>query len=180
MGEFPDATIAGRRKRSTSLYAAYGSNLHPRRLRERIRSAKLRGTAFLGKYTLQFHKRGQDRSAKCGFTDCGRGLHVAVFEVDDRDRPILDAFEGVGKGYDVDEISVPRFGRCFTYVASRTHIDELLQPFDWYREMVLLGCSRHGFPRHYRERIAAVPAIPDPDPARREKNWRTVELLRRR
>jgi hypothetical protein len=167
------------RMKSTSLYAAYGSNLHPERLRERIRSAKLRGTAFLGKYTLQFHKRGQDRSAKCGFTDCGRGLHVAIYAVDDPDRKVLDAIEGVGKGYDVDEISVPGFGRCFTYVASRTHIDELLHPFDWYREMVLLGCLWHAFPAHYRERVAAVPVVADPDPVRREKNWRTVDLLRR-
>ena len=167
------------RGKSTSLYAAYGSNLHPGRLRERIRSAKLRGTAFLSRYTLQFHKRGQDRSAKCGFTDCGRGLHVAVYEVDDADRKVLDRIEGVGRGYDVDEISVPGFGRCFTYAASRTHIDELLRPFDWYREMVLLGCLRHAFPAPYRERIAAVAVIADPDPVRRESNWHTVERLRR-
>ena len=81
-------------RQSTSLYAAYGSNLHPRRLRERIRSATLRGTSFLHKYTLQFHKRGQDRSAKCGFSDCGQGMHVAVYEVDDADRKVLDVIEG--------------------------------------------------------------------------------------
>ncbi len=164
---------------STSLYAAYGSNLHPERLRERIRSATLRGTSFLRKYTLQFHKRGQDQSAKCGFTDCGQGLHVAVYEVDAADRPVLDAIEGVGKGYHVDEISIPGFGNCFTYVASGTHIDEVLRPFDWYREMVLLGCLRHAFPAPYCARIAALPVIEDPDPVRRETNWSTVERLRR-
>lgn len=167
-------------KQSTSLYAAYGSNLHPQRLRERIRSATLRGTAFLRKYTLQFHKRGQDESAKCGITDCGAGLHVAVYEVDGTDRKVLDGIEGVGKGYEVDEINVPGFGKCFTYVASHTHIDELLQPFDWYREMVLLGCLRHAFPAPYCAQIAALPVIEDPDPVRREKNWRTVELLGQR
>ena len=166
-------------KRSTSLYAAYGSNLHPRRLRERIRSATLRGTGFLQKYSLQFHKRGQDRSAKCGFSDCGEGMHVAVFEIDDGDRKILDGIEGVGKGYDVDEISVPGFGKCFTYAAARSHIDELLHPFDWYREMVLLGCLAHAFPAAYRERIAAIPVIEDPNAVRRTKNWHTVELMRR-
>ena len=169
-----------KRRQSTSLYAAYGSNLHPRRLRERIKSATLRGTGFLQKYTLRFHKRGQDRSAKCGFSDCGEGMHVAVYEVQDADRKILDAIEGVGKGYDVDEIGVPGFGKCFTYVAAHTHIDELLRPFDWYREMVLLGCLRHAFPATYCERIAALPVIEDPDTARRKKNWRTVDLLRRR
>ena len=166
-------------RRSTSLYAAYGSNLHPRRLRERIKSATLRGTSFLQKYTLQFHKRGQDQSAKCGITDCGQGLHVAVYEVDAADKKVLDTIEGVGKGYDIDEISVPGFGKCFTYVASHTHIDELLEPFDWYREMVLLGCLRHAFPAPYCERIAAIPVIEDPDPVRRDRNWSTVNVLRR-
>jgi gamma-glutamylcyclotransferase len=167
------------RSPSTSLYAAYGSNLHPQRLRERIRSATLRGTGFLHKYTLQFHKRGQDNSAKCGFSDCGEGLHVAVYEMNAADRSVLDGIEGVGKGYDVDEVNVPGIGKCFTYVASRTHIDDILRPFDWYREMVLLGCLRHAFPTPYCERIAALPVIEDPDPVRRERNWRTVELLKR-
>ncbi len=167
-------------RQSTSLYAAYGSNLHPQRLRERIRSAALRGTSFLRGYTLQFHKRGQDQSAKCGFTDCGQGLHVAIYEVEAADRKVLDTIEGVGKGYDVDEISVPGFGKCFTYVASHTHIDDLLHPFDWYREMVLLGCLQHAFPAPYCEQIAALPVIEDPDPARRAKNWSTVEKLRPR
>mgnify|MGYP001545987034 FL=1 len=167
------------RKQQTSLYAAYGSNLHPQRLRERIRSATLRGTGFLRKYTLKFHKRGQDQSAKCGITDCGQGLHVAVYEVEAADRKVLDSIEGVGKGYDVDELSVPGFGRCFTYVASHTHIDEWLHPFDWYREMVLLGCRQHAFPEPYCEQIAALPVIEDPDQARRELNWRTVDVLRR-
>lgn len=167
------------RIRSTSLYAAYGSNLHPHRLRQRIKSAALRGTGFLCKYTLQFHKRGQDQSAKCGLSECGQGLHVAVYEVDDADRKILDTIEGVGRGYDVDEISVPKFGKCFTYVAAHTHIDDLLRPFDWYREMVLLGCLRHAFPASYCDRVAAIPVVEDPDPARRDENWRTVQLLRR-
>lgn len=167
-------------RQSTSLYAAYGSNLHPQRLRERIRSAALRGTGFLRRYTLQFHKRGQDQSAKCGFTDCGQGLHVAIYEVEAADRKVLDTIEGVGKGYDVDEISVPGFGKCFTYVASHTHIDDLLHPFDWYRELVLLGCLQHAFPAPYCEQIAALPVTEDPDPVRRAKNWSTVEKLRQR
>lgn len=168
------------RKQPTSLYAAYGSNLHPQRLRERIKSATLRGTGFLGRYTLRFHKRGQDDSAKCGISECGQGLHVAVYEMDEADRRVLDGIEGVGKGYEVDGVSVPGFGQCFTYVASRSHIDDWLQPFDWYREMVLLGCLKHAFPAPYCERIAALPVIEDPDPARRERNWRTVERLKRR
>ena len=159
-------------------YAAYGSNLHPRRLRERIANARLVGTSFLKQYTLRFHKRGQDQSGKCGISDCGRGLHVAVYEMDEDGKRQLDAIEGVGKGYEVGSLDVPGFGDCFTYVAAGSHIDELLHPFDWYREMVLLGCLRHAFPGAYCERIAAMPAIEDPDPRRRSDNWRIVERLR--
>ena len=42
-----------------------------------------------------------------------------------------------------------------------------------------LGCLRHAFPAAGCERIAALAAIEDPDHVRRERNRRTVELLRR-
>jgi hypothetical protein len=41
------------------------------------------------------------------------------------------------------------------------------------------GCLRRVFPPACCERIAALAAIEDPERVRREKNWRTVELLRR-
>ena len=99
------------RGQSTSLYAAYGSNLHPQRLRERIRSATLRGTGFLREYTLRFHKRGQDNSAKCGFSDCGEGLHVAVYEMNAADRTVLD---GIGMS-----LSMPRAAVRFAHWLDR-------------------------------------------------------------
>jgi gamma-glutamylcyclotransferase (GGCT)/AIG2-like uncharacterized protein YtfP len=159
-------------------YAAYGSNLHPQRLRERIEHAKLVGTSFLEQHTLQFHKRGQDQSAKCSFSSCGRGMHVAVYEIDESGKQVLDRIEGAGRGYNVANLHVPDIGECFTYIAARTHIDELLQPFDWYREMVLLGCRSHAFPGAYCDRIAAIPAVADPDAGRRAKNWEIVDRLR--
>ncbi len=161
-------------------YAAYGSNLHPRRLRERVAHATCVGTSFLRQHTLQFHKRGQDRSAKCSFSSCGQGMHVAVYEIDESGKQTLDRIEGAGKGYDVANLHVPGFGECFTYIAARTHIDELLQPFDWYREMVLLGCREHAFPSTYCESIATIPVIEDPDRERRANSWGIVERLRQR
>lgn len=160
------------------LYAAYGSNLHPGRLRARIASARLVGTSFLSRYSLRFHKRGRDRSAKCGLSNCGQGAHVAIYEIDDDDKQVLDRIEGVGMGYDTAVVEVPGFGNCGTYFASQSHIADCLQPFDWYREMVLLGCLTHAFPGTYCNRIAALPAIADPDPQRARENWRIVGRLR--
>ena len=107
-------------------------------------------------------------------------MHVAVYEIDRAGKRKLDRIEGVGRGYDVGHIDVPGFGRCFTYLAASTHIDDLLHPFDWYREMVLLGCLRHAFPGAYCDRIAAMPAMADPHHQRRARNWRIVDTLRGR
>ena len=50
---------------ATLLYFAYGSNLHPERLRERVPSAESLGVARLEAHVLRFHKRGRDGSGKC-------------------------------------------------------------------------------------------------------------------
>jgi hypothetical protein len=42
-----------------------------------------------------------------------------------------------------------------------------------------LGCLRHAFPAACCERIAALAAIEDPERVLRERNRRTIELLRR-
>lgn len=160
------------------LYAAFGSNLHPRRLQERIPAAIPSGSAFLPGWSLSFHKRSEDTSGKCNISNPGDGVHLAIYRIGADDKHRLDEIEGVGLGYDAGEIEVPGFGRCSTYFAAQTHIDDTLIPYDWYREIVLCGCRWHGFPQAYVARIAGLETVPDPNPARSDKNWRTVERLR--
>ena len=73
---------------------------------------------------------------------------------------------------------MPGFGRCATYVAAESHIDETLEPYDWYREIVLLGCRKLALPRDYLARIEGVSARRDPEPHRHAENWHLIELLR--
>lgn len=49
----------------TVLYFAYGSNLCLPRLRSRVPSVALVGTAVLSGYELRWHKRSTDTSGKC-------------------------------------------------------------------------------------------------------------------
>ncbi len=160
------------------LYAAYGSNLHPQRLRLRTASAQLLGTAHLPDWSLRFHKLSVDRSGKCSIEMGSTGVYVAVYEMSARDKQVLDRIEGVGKGYADVTIDVPGFGRCATYIATESHIDEALAPYDWYRELVLLGCRELALPQDYVERIHGVAVLPDPEPRRHEENWRIVKMLR--
>lgn len=159
-------------------YAAYGSNLHPVRLTERLPSAQLIGPGFLPNHRLHFGKRSIDTSGKCSIAPEGSGIRVAVYELNIADKRRLDDIEGVGRGYSDEIIEVPGFSACSTYVGEPSHIDESLLPYDWYRELVLLGCRFHGFPAEYTAAIEALETVVDPDAERSAMNWRLIERIR--
>lgn len=156
-------------------YAAYGSNLHPVRLSARILSARLLGTAAVSGWTMSFNKKGDDGSAKCNIRAADAEIHVAVYEVDRHGKIVLDAIEGVGFGYRTLMISVPGFGSCHTYIAAQSHIEDELQPYSWYKQLVLTGCEALDFPRDYIAGVQAVEAVSDPDGQRHAANWAIVE-----
>jgi len=157
-------------------YAAYGSNLHPVRLNARLPAAELLGTARLDGWSLEFHKRGRDGSGKCSVLPGGSGVALAVYALSLRDLATLDAIEGVGMGYTRRVVEVPSYGACHTYVAEAGHVDDSLTPFDWYRELVILGAKHHAFDASYIDRLTTVAAASDPDQNRHAEHW---ELIRR-
>lgn len=159
-------------------YAAYGSNLHPLRLKARTPSARLVGTGYLPDWSLCFHKRSVDKSGKCSIQSGSSGLYVAVYQMSAADKQELDRIEGVGRGYEDTTIVVPRMGVCATYVAADSHVDESLVPYDWYRELVRLGCHELDLPAAYVRQIEQMPAVPDPDSDRHLANWKIVQMLR--
>jgi hypothetical protein len=161
------------------LYAAYGSNLHPARLAQRVPSARLLGTSVIDGYELRFNKRSfVDGTGKCTIGPGNGVVHTAIFAMTGADKRRLDEWEGLGKGYDDTEIELPEFGVCRTYIAAATALDDDLKPVDWYRELVLLGCQKHRFPADYVRAIERIEAIEDPDRARRRAHWRLVRQLR--
>lgn len=160
------------------LYAAYGSNLHPLRLRWRLPAVRFIGTAAVPGWRLRFHKRSIDVSGKCNIVRSAGRIHVAVYDLDASSLQLLDVIEGAG--YKRRPISVPDFGDCHIYVAAACHIDDALLPYAWYRELVLLGAERHGFPDTYRSAIDRIPTIPDPDAKRARKQQMLITEMRLR
>lgn len=160
------------------LYAAYGSNLHPLRLSLRLPRSRFQGTAVISGRKLCFHKRSIDESGKCNIATSEGNIHVAVYEVDSQERIRLDWIEGVGLGYFVETIVAPGFGQCFTYVAAPAYIDNRLQPYSWYKELVLAGCEVLEFPVDYVAMIRDIVAIDDPDKDRHASNMRIVQMTR--
>ena len=161
------------------LYAAYGSNLHPMRLVQRVPSAKLIGTGIVPGFGLRFHKRSLDGSAKCDIVEADSDIHVAVFDIPFAEKPLLDKVEGLGSGYDEKQIAVPGFGDCQTYKAAETHIDPALTPYSWYKALVLVGSAFNNFTKRYIQSIQDVSDQRDPDEQRHAKNMALVEAMRR-
>ena len=166
----------------TQHYLAYGSNLHPLRLAERVPSSRLLAITRLARHTVSFVKRSRDRSAKCSlvFTDDPDDAALcAVYELDEAERYLLDRAEGFGTGYEEAGFEVRVNGWAvvaFTYVVAASHFVTGLAPYDWYKALVLEGARFHGFPDNYIARLDDIQCMPDPDPAR---NRRHAELLDR-
>lgn len=161
-------------------YFAYGSNLHPLRLRARTPSYSVLGRAKLRGYRLRFHKRGRDCSAKCDAWWTGRSGDVVqgvVYRIARGDRRNLDRAEDLGRGYDRVRVWVSMGGRqrlVFTYLARPEAIAEELQPFDWYLDYVLHGARHRGLPGRYLARVRRETSVRDPNSARRRLNRRML------
>ncbi|MDX1604973.1 MAG: gamma-glutamylcyclotransferase family protein [Candidatus Competibacterales bacterium] len=162
-------------------YFAYGSNLLPQRLRERVPSSRPLDTATLTGHVLRFHKCGGDGSAKCNVLHTGRaedrvfGVVYAMLAVE---QPLLDRAEGLGAGYRRAGLTVrtaTRSYRTFCYIAEPDYIDEALRPYSWYRRLVLDGARHHGLPADYVAALARVRARRDPNPERHARHWRLLE-----
>lgn len=160
------------------LYAAYGSNLHPVRLSCRLPASRFLGTAIVAGKRLCFHKRSIDKSAKCNIVAGSGSIHVAVYELDQQERALLDQIEGVGSGYSVETVEALGFGDCFTYVAATSHIDNGIRPYSWYKDLVLAGCEALELPVDYVAMIRNIAAVDDPDKERHASNMQIVARAR--
>ncbi len=157
---------------NTLHYLAYGSNLHPKRLAARVPSARPLGVVPLRGHRLGFHKRGRDLSGKCLYyrtQDAADMVFGVLYEIAQTEKAQLDRAEGAGRGYDEERLELSIGGRryaSFLYAASASHIDSALNPFHWYKRMVVAGARYHRLPGAYVAALEAVPSVEDADPAR--------------
>ncbi|MBD3670183.1 MAG: gamma-glutamylcyclotransferase [Gammaproteobacteria bacterium] len=162
-------------------YLAYGSNLHPLRLLERVPSSRPVGRVELEGFRLAFHKLGQDGSGKCNIVESDNPedrVHAALYTLAREEKPLLDGFEGAG--YSVEYLEVPWQGRriqAFVYIAEAPYIDDKLAPYHWYKEIVRLGASHLDLPGHYIQYIEEHESIQDPDLERDSKHARLIERI---
>jgi len=164
-------------------YFAYGSNLHPMRLMQRVPSAELIGVTEHPNHKLTFHKKSNDDSSKCNMFNSGNEsdlIYGAIYKLDHEHKTELDKFEGRGYGYIDNKITLLHDGNgytCFTYLAQQSHIVDNLKPYHWYKKLVILGAQYLEFPGSYISSIDEVESVEDPDSKRRKQNEELVESI---
>jgi len=164
-------------------YLAYGSNLHPIRLVERIQSAKNIGIIEIFGYQLKFNKIGIDQSGKCNIEKTNNkdnSVNFALYKIEDKEKNELDEFESCGHGYEVQYFDLMVNGQlvtAFTYVAMDKYIKNGLLPFSWYKSLTLLGMKYHSFNEKYINEIDGVNTIEDNTLKRVEKNAALIKKI---
>jgi len=164
-------------------YFAYGSNLHPCRLLERVSSANLVGSIELSQHRLSFHKKSHDGSSKCNLIQTGSEsdlVYGALYRLNPTAKKVLDSFEGKGYGYIDNQITLYHQGKaytCFTYVAQHAYIVDDLKPYHWYKKLVVLGAKYLQFPASYVSSIESVESVEDPDMQRRKDQETLIENI---
>lgn len=164
-------------------YLAYGSNLHPLRLRERVPSAKFLFITKLEQYQLFFEKLGQDDSAKCNIRQTGQSndrVYAAMYQISAHHKPLLDKFEGLNAGYIDQQLRVQHGDRelaCFSYIAQAQYIVDKLKPYHWYTALVIEGARYLQFPDDYVAGILSIEAKVDKDAERNRMHQALISRM---
>lgn len=160
------------------LIFAYGSNLNLNRRLQRVPSAIKVSNAFLPGFKLVCNKEGKDGSAKANIVKKNISCELVwgvLFNIDSKEKPLLDKAEGLGLGYNedtltfFDQLSNSYFAQV--YIADSNSINNHLFPFDWYKEFIVTGGIQNQLPADYISLLQSIPSVPDPDEKIRLKNY---------
>lgn len=158
---------------------AYGSNMPTARIRDRCPSARSLGVAELRGHELRWHKASKDGSGKCDIVASeapDASVFGVLFEIAGDEKPALDRAEGKDFGYEEIERDVLCGQKQVKAKAYRaTNTDPALQPYTWYRALVIAGAREHGLPAPYVAQLEAVAANDDPDRERHDKSMALIE-----
>ena len=172
---------------STFIYFSYGSNMLTERLQARCPSAQAIGIAVVPNYELNFSKISKDGSGKATLKQTlnpNIGSFGVLFAIDTKDRDALDEAEGLGVGYDRnDQFQITHLedrveADVTTYLALSSAVNRTLQPYDWYKKLVVCGAVQHHLPDLYVDQLSGFSSIRDPEP-HRKSGKQALEVLAR-
>lgn len=141
-----------------TLYFAYGSNMDPEQMVERLPRACCRGRGRLLEHRFACNKIGRDGSAKANVTpSAGASVWGVVWELVPGDLRTLDEYEsGYRREIAAVELDDGDLLACQVYLSDR--ISDSLLPSAAYRERMIRGALRHGLPDQWISRLQSLAA----------------------
>jgi len=135
-------------------YFAYGSNMDPAQMQERIGRVPHARVACLKDYQLRFNKRSKDGTGKANIVmEQGSAVWGVVFACEEAEMHPLDRAEGAPKHYrrTAIEVECDDGVRCaaIAYVAQPGFLKKGLQPAAKYRARILNGARYFNLPGDY-------------------------------
>ena len=130
-------------KQKKQLYIAYGSNINLEQMAFRCPHSKAVGTSEIKDYELEF------RGVATIVPKKGSTVPVLIWELDERDLPALNRYEGYPRLYRQEEMSFDFDGKQYEGMAYLMNYGELSPPSQQYYNTILQGYKENGLDEKY-------------------------------
>lgn len=129
--------------KNKQLYIAYGSNINLKQMAYRCPHSKVVGTSEIKDYELEF------RGVATIVSNKGATVPVLIWELDERDLPVLNRYEGWPRLYRQETMSFELNGREVEGMAYLMNYGELSPPSKQYYNTILQGYRENGLDEKY-------------------------------
>ncbi len=125
------------------LYIAYGSNINLEQMKYRCPHSRVVGTSEIKDYELEF------RGVATIVPNKGATVPVLIWELDERDLPVLNRYEGWPRLYRQETMSFELNGKEVLGMAYLMNYGELSPPSQHYYNTIFQGYRENGLDEKY-------------------------------
>lgn len=125
------------------LYIAYGSNINLEQMAYRCPHSKVVGTAEIKDYELEF------RGVATIVPNKGARVPVLIWELDERDLPTLNKYEGYPSFYRQEKMAFEMDGKTYEGMAYLMNRGTISPPSQLYYNTILQGYRENGLDESY-------------------------------
>ena len=129
--------------KNKQLYIAYGSNINLEQMAYRCPHSKVVGTSEIKDYELEF------RGVATIVPKKGASVPVLIWELNERDLPTLNRYEGYPRLYRQEEMTFELNGKEVKGMVYLMNYGELSPPSQMYYNIILQGYKENGLDEKY-------------------------------
>ncbi len=127
------------------LYIAYGSNINLEQMAYRCPNSKVVGTSEIKGYELEF------RGVATIVPKENASVPVLIWELDERDLPVLNRYEGWPRLYRQEKMQFEMDGKTYKGMAYLMNRGTISPPSPQYYNTILQGYQENGLDESYLE-----------------------------